>query len=68
MAHPRCHACPLRQRRAFHPKSREEVDVAAGMKMDHRRIPAGQKIIFPGQDDAGLFTLYDRDFAQRPIL
>lgn len=58
MAHLWCHACPLRQRRAFHPKNREEVDFTAGMKMDHRRVPAGHEIIFPGQDDAELFTLY----------
>lgn len=57
-AHPWCRACPLRQRRAFHEKSPEEVDFTASMKMDHRRVPAGQEIIFPGQDDAELFTLY----------
>ncbi|AVO47194.1 Crp/Fnr family transcriptional regulator [Phreatobacter cathodiphilus] len=57
-AHLWCHACPLRQKQAFHPKSAEEVDFLAEMKMDHRRIAAGQEIIFPGQADAELFTLF----------
>lgn len=54
-----CHACPLRQKPAFQPKSPEDIQFIAEMKMEHRRLPAGQEIIFPGQDDAELFTLFD---------
>ncbi|MBX9989468.1 Crp/Fnr family transcriptional regulator [Phreatobacter oligotrophus] len=56
--HPWCHTCPLRRKRAFHPKSEAEVAFTAEFKTDHRRIAAGQEIIYPGQADAELFTLF----------
>lgn len=54
-----CHDCPLRHKPAFQPKTPEDVRFIAEMKMEHRRLPAGQEIIFPGQDDAELFTLFE---------
>lgn len=53
-----CHTCPLRQRPVFQPKTEEDIQFIADMKMEHRRLPAGQEIIFPGQEDAELFTLF----------
>jgi len=58
-AHRWCHACPLRRKPAFEPKSEKDVQFISEMKMEHRRLPAGQEIIFPGQDDAELFTLFE---------
>jgi CRP-like cAMP-binding protein len=57
-AHLWCHACTLRQKPAFEQKSQADIDFLAEMKLDHRRIAAGSEIIFPGQTDAELFTLY----------
>lgn len=53
-----CHACPLRRKPAFEPKDQADIDFIAGLKVDHRRLPAGAEIVFPGQADAELFTLY----------
>jgi CRP-like cAMP-binding protein len=53
-----CHACPLRRKPAFEEKSKEDIDFLTELKMDHRRIPAGGEIIFAGQADAELFTLF----------
>ncbi|WP_439574037.1 Crp/Fnr family transcriptional regulator [Phreatobacter sp.] len=55
---PWCETCPLRRKPAFLPKGEDEVAFIAALKTDHRRLAAGREIIFPGQDDAELFTLY----------
>lgn len=55
---PWCHTCPLRAKPIFLPKSEEDVAFIAALKNEHRRLPAGSDVIFPGQDDAELFTLF----------
>ncbi|MFN3854714.1 MAG: Crp/Fnr family transcriptional regulator [Phreatobacter sp.] len=56
--HPWCETCPLRRQSAFMPKSDKDVAFISQLKIDHRRVAAGGEIIFPGQDDAELFTLF----------
>ena len=48
----------LRQRKAFKPKTDDEVQFIQDMKMEHRRVPAGAEIVHHGQADAELFTLF----------
>ena len=55
---PSCRACPLRVRAAFIQKSDDEVDFIQSVKVDHRSLPAGAEIIYMGQEDAELFTLF----------
>jgi CRP-like cAMP-binding protein len=55
---PSCQACPLRVRPAFIQKGAEEVDFIQSIKVDHRALPAGAEIIYMGQEDAELFTLF----------
>lgn len=38
--HPWCHTCPLRRKRAFHPKTEAEIAFTAEFKTDHRRAEA----------------------------
>lgn len=54
----RCQACPLRLRSAFREKSAEELAFVQDMKIDHRAVAAGGDIIYAGQEDAELFTLF----------
>jgi CRP-like cAMP-binding protein len=54
----RCETCELRTRRAFENKSPEEISFIDSMKVEHRKVPAGQDIIYLGQEDAELFTLF----------
>jgi CRP-like cAMP-binding protein len=56
---PPCLDCPLRLQSAFIPKSRTEIDFIQSVKVDHRSIPAGNEIIYMGQEDAELFTLFE---------
>lgn len=55
---PSCHVCPLRVQAAFIQKSAEEVNFIQSVKVDHRPLPAGAEIIYMGQEDAELFTLF----------
>jgi CRP-like cAMP-binding protein len=43
---------------AFIQKSAEEVNFIQSVKVDHRPLPAGAEIIYMGQEDAELFTLF----------
>jgi len=54
-----CRACPLREQPAFIPKPDEEIDFIQSVKVAHRTIKAGQEIIYTGQEDAELFTLFE---------
>lgn len=54
----RCFECPLRDCRAFKPRSEEEVALIDRIKRDHLSIEAGGEIIHPGQEDAEIFTLF----------
>ena len=49
---------PPAMQSAFIQKSPEEVDFIQSVKVDHRSIPAGTEIIYMGQEDAELFTLF----------
>ncbi|MET0313019.1 MAG: Crp/Fnr family transcriptional regulator [Hansschlegelia sp.] len=72
----RCPACPLRVKRAFLQKSKEEVAFINQMKSDHLRLPAGTEFVHPEQTDAELYTLFsgwayrykDLDDGRRQIL
>ena len=55
---PSCQACPLRVQTAFIQKASEEVDFIQSVKVDHRSLSAGAEIIYMGQEDAELFTLF----------
>lgn len=55
---PTCQACPLRVQTAFLQKAAEEVDFIQSVKVDHRSMPAGAEIIYMGQEDAELYTLF----------
>jgi CRP-like cAMP-binding protein len=54
----RCISCPLRLKPAFKAKTPEEIAYIDGLKVSHILVPAGAEIIFPGQADAELFTLF----------
>ena len=54
-----CAACPLRRQSAFIPQSAAEIDFIQRTKVDHRAIEAGAEIIYMGQEDAELFTLFE---------
>lgn len=53
-----CSNCPLRQRPVFRDKTAKEIQILEDMKIEHRRMGAGADIIYAGQEDAELFTLY----------
>jgi CRP-like cAMP-binding protein len=54
----RCADCPLRLQPSFKNKSSEEIAFIEQMKIDHRLVTAGSEIIYDGQTDAELFTLF----------
>jgi CRP-like cAMP-binding protein len=54
----RCRDCPLRLQPSFKDKSPEELSFIEDMKKDHRLVTAGSEIIYAGQTDAELFTLF----------
>lgn len=54
----RCPACPLRVQSAFRPKDADEIAFIDSLKIDHRLLPPGAEIIYAGQQDAELFTLF----------
>jgi CRP-like cAMP-binding protein len=54
----RCATCPLREQPAFKAKTPEEVAFIDRMKVAHILVRAGAEIIYPGQEDAELFTLF----------
>ncbi len=54
----KCRHCPLRLQSSFKDKSPEEVAFIEEMKEDHRLVSAGSEIIYAGQTDAELFTLF----------
>ena len=53
-----CRDCALRTRSAFAEKSEKEVDWTQKIKSGQRRVPANQDLIYAGQTDAELYTLY----------
>jgi CRP-like cAMP-binding protein len=53
-----CFSCPLRQLGAFKPKSPDEIDFIQRMKIEHRLVKTGADILYQGQVDAELFTLF----------
>lgn len=55
---PRCETCILRTRTAFKPKTADEIAFIQSMKVQHRRIERGTEIVYQGQVDAELFTLF----------
>ncbi len=55
---PSCMDCPLRRRPAFKDKPDRELDFIQSMKIAHRAQPAGSEIIFAGEEDAELYTLF----------
>lgn len=55
---PPCLACPLRLKPVFQDKADDDIRFIQAMKIDHRHLPAGSDIIYPGQEDAELYTLY----------
>jgi len=55
---PSCQACPLRTQSAFLQKAQREVEFIQSVKVDHRSLSAGAEIIYMGQEDAELFTLF----------
>ncbi len=54
----RCRDCPLRLLPSFKDKPDEEIAFIEEMKKDHRLVAAGSEIIYAGQPDAELFTLF----------
>ncbi len=54
----RCRDCPLRLQKSFKTKSEEEIAFIDSMKRDHRLVSAGSEIIYTGQTDAELYTLF----------
>jgi CRP-like cAMP-binding protein len=55
---PLCRECSLRTHSAFIQKSDDEIDFIQSVKVGHRALPAGAEIIYMGQEDAELFTLF----------
>ncbi len=53
-----CETCALRLQSAFLPKSPREIASTQKLKTKQRRLPAGAELIFAGQTDAELYTLY----------
>ena len=48
----------MRAQAAFIQKGADEVEFIQSVKVDHRPLPAGAEIIYMGQEDAELFTLF----------
>jgi CRP-like cAMP-binding protein len=54
----RCGDCALRRQPSFKEKSDTEIAFIEDMKTGHRLVTAGSEIIYAGQTDAELFTLF----------
>ncbi len=53
-----CDMCPLRLQSAFLPKSPREIASTQKLKSGQRRLSAGAELIYAGQTDAELYTLF----------
>ena len=53
-----CETCPLRLQSAFLPKSPREIASTQKLKSGQRKVSAGAELIYAGQTDAELYTLF----------
>jgi CRP-like cAMP-binding protein len=54
----RCRDCALRLKPAFKDKPDDEIAFIESMKIEHRLVSAGAEIIYAGEPDAPLYTLF----------